>query len=190
MRQILKTCTVFGMLASAVLPASLARAQQKPASATPPKAAWKASPSPAKQSAPKASTSTAAPPSKPGPTAPVNASPQQKPADTGKRRDPFRTLIAEKKAPEAEAPVKLPPGKKGLVIEQLQLQGIAQAVDGSWIAVVDNKTKRAYFLHEKDQLYNGTVSKVTKDEIVFMENPPGSSTQATPRQVVKRVTQE
>lgn len=106
-------------------------------------------------------------------------------AQHGKRRDPFHTLMPEKK-PGEPAAVRLPAGKSGLVIEQLELKGIARAVDGSWIAVVDNKSKRAYFLHEKDQLYNGVVSKIMPDRVIFREGPAGApSAQGAAREVVK-----
>lgn len=117
------------------------------------------------------------------------ARPAEPPAASGRRRDPFRTLIEKKQEETSTTPVRLPPGKRGLVIGQLQLQGIAQAVDGSWIAVVDNKTRRAYFLREGDQLYNGVVQTITKDQVVFLENPPGSpSGQNAPREVVMRLS--
>lgn len=111
--------------------------------------------------------------------------------DHGKERDPFHTLIPEKKASEPSAgPIRLPVGKKGLVIEQLILQGIARAVDGSWIAVVDNKTKRAYFLREHDQLYNGVVSSITPNRVVFMETGPGTAGQTASREVVRQLSSE
>lgn len=181
MRQIhIKIAKVFGIVALVVVCASSALAQQKQ-STTPPS---KSSPFSASQPA-TASAEAAGPSSATAAQGTVSGTQR---APSARRRDPFRTLIPEKKPGSSDAPVKLPPGKRGLVIEQLQLQGIAQAVDGSWIAVVDNKTKRAYFLREKDQLYNGTVSKVTKDQVVFLENPPGASAEKTaPREVVKRV---
>lgn len=106
----------------------------------------------------------------------------------GKNRDPFRTLIVEKKASDLALPLHLPPGKKGLVIEQLQLQGIARGLDGGWIAVVDNKTKRAYFLHEKDELYNGVVSKVLPDRIVYEEMNTDAGGHKTTREIVRRLS--
>lgn len=176
--------TVLEFVAGVLVCSCLAFGQQKQSAAP----ASKSSPF-----SPQPGTSAPASTAKPSQATTAPGAPSSTPAaPSGKRRDPFRTLIPEKKPESAEAaPIKLPPGKKGLVIEQLQLQGIAQAVDGSWIAVVDNKTKRSYFLHEKDQLYNGTVSKITKDEIVFLENPPGiSSGKMASREVVKRLTAE
>jgi len=106
----------------------------------------------------------------------------------GKERDPFRNVMPVKKVPQG-LPSRLPAGKRGLVIEQLELQGIARAVDGSWIAVVDNKSKRSYFLHEKDQLYNGVVSKILPDRIIFLESSTEPGQVAT-HEVVKQLSSE
>ncbi len=184
---------MLGVVLGILLGGSFSRAQQKPAPATTanlsPMAALQGSQAPAAKP-PAASPAPAgksalnqAPATRP-PAAPAGSE------QRGKRRDPFHTLIPEKRQEEAAGPIHLPPGKKGLVIEQLQLQGIARAVDGSWIAVVDNKSKRAYFLHEKDQLYNGVVSKITPDKVVFLENAPEASGRAGSREVVKQLPPE
>jgi len=77
-----------------------------------------------------------------------------------------------------------------LVIEQLAVQGIVRGIDGSWIAVVDNKTKTAYFLHEKDEVFNGVVSKITADSVFFQEKSTDTSGQTATREVVKKLTAE
>jgi len=78
-----------------------------------------------------------------------------------------------------------------LVIEQLDLQGIARAVDGSWIAVVDTKNnRRTFFLHEKDQLFNGIISKITPDRVVFQETSSDPLGKTTTREVVRRLSGE
>ena len=104
------------------------------------------------------------------------------------RRDPFRAIVVKKA--EAEIPAQLPPGKAGLVIGQLQVQGIASSIDGTWIAVVDNNTNRAYFLREGDKLYNGTVSAISPDHVVFMEETTDARGQKSTREVVKRLPED
>ncbi len=106
----------------------------------------------------------------------------------GQRRDPFRAIVVQKA--EAEIPDQLPPGKAGLVIGQLQVQGIARSVDGTWIAVVDNNTNRAYFLREGDKLYNGTVSAISPDRVVFMEETTNARGQNITKEVVKRLPED
>ena len=65
----------------------------------------------------------------------------------------------------------LPPGKRGLLISQLVLEGVVrEQTANKMIAVVTNETKGAYFLHENDSLYNGVVSKITPDAVYFKEN--------------------
>ncbi len=104
------------------------------------------------------------------------------------RRDPFRAIVVQKA--EDEIPAQLPPGKAGLVIGQLQVQGIARSVDGTWIAVVDNNTNRAYFLREGDKLYNGTVSAISPDRVVFMEETTNARGQNITKEVVKRLPED
>ncbi|MCZ6751365.1 MAG: hypothetical protein O7E51_05990 [Acidobacteria bacterium] len=104
------------------------------------------------------------------------------------RRDPFRAIVVKKA--EAEIPAQLPPGKAGLVIGQLQVQGIARSIDGTWIAVVDNNTNRAYFLREGDKLYNGTVSAISPDRVVFMEETTDARGQKSTREVVRRIPED
>jgi len=56
--------------------------------------------------------------------------------------------------------------------------------------VVDNKTKRAYFLHEKDELYNGVVSKILPDRIVYEEITTDAMGKKTAREIVRRLSGE
>ena len=99
------------------------------------------------------------------------------------RRDPFRPLVVKGKSDEL--PARLPPGKAGLVIGQLAVQGIVRGLGGQWIAVVDNKTKRAYFLYAGDELYNGTVSRITENNVVFEERVTDQMGRPRTREVVK-----
>jgi hypothetical protein len=105
------------------------------------------------------------------------------------RRDPFKIPAP----PSSEAGPggitgPLPPGKRGLVIGQLRLQGIVREdKTNTMIAVVTNATKRAYFLRENDQLYNGVVSKITPDSVYFTENTLQGSGHVVSHEVVKKL---
>ncbi len=80
----------------------------------------------------------------------------------------------------------LPPGKRGLIISQLRLEGIVREDrTGEMIAVVTNFTNRAYFLKVNDQLYDGTVEKITSREVYFKENHLDANGRLTTIQVVK-----
>jgi len=84
----------------------------------------------------------------------------------------------------------LPPGPRGLVISQLRVEGIVRLdTNNTMIAVVDNDRNRAYFLRENDAVYNGIVSKITPDSVIFRENALDQSGKVTVREVVKRLGQ-
>jgi hypothetical protein len=107
------------------------------------------------------------------------------PVSAAGRRDPFRPLII--KGQGGDLPARLPPGKPGLVVGQLTIQGIVRGLSGEWIAVVDNKTNRAYFLYVGDELFNGTVSRITADAVVFDERVLDAQGRMVTREVVKRL---
>ena len=122
-------------------------------------------------------------PAQPAPAAPsATSAPPQAPPPPSSRRDPFRAIVI--KRAEILAPSCTQPGKRGLLIGQLQLQGIARNVEGQWIAVVDNKTKRAYFLREKDELCNGVVTRITEESLVIEERSIDSFGRTRNREVV------
>jgi hypothetical protein len=134
--------------------------------------------------APKGAAPAAAAPAAAAPT--QSSSAQAPPAASGGRRDPFRPLIIQ--GPSDQLPARLPPGKAGLVIGQLTIQGIVRGLNGQWIAVVDNKTNRAYFLYAGDELYNGSVSRITQNNVVFQERVADPSGPTRTREVVKQLS--
>jgi len=80
------------------------------------------------------------------------------------RRDPFDPLVDKSKA--SGIPTNLPPGKAGLVIATLNLDGIVRGPNGM-IAIVSNPQQRVYFLHQGDQLYDGQVGTITMEAVSF-----------------------
>ncbi len=193
---------------SAVKPAQAPAA--KPAAAKP---AAKAAVKPAKQPAPAAKP--AKPAAAPARVAQKPAAPKAKPKETTKkaaapapaparkapaelstasgRRDPFKLPVYAAPGPgqasEGEMVTgPLPPGKRGLLISQLILQGIVRLdTSNQMIAVVTNYSKRAYFLRENDTLYNGLVSKITPDSVTFRENYLDSTGHVETREVTRRL---
>lgn len=109
------------------------------------------------------------------------AGPEEKVA----RRDPFESLIARQQA-QANAGKNLPPGKAGLQVSTLRLDGIVKAPNGM-IAVVTNPQARTYFLHEGDQLYDGRVDKIEMDGVSFNETGKDAFGKPVERQVNKRI---
>jgi Tfp pilus assembly protein PilP len=154
-----------------------ARAPAKPTAQAPAKRAVKASAKPGVRAAAKKPAKPAAP--KAASSAPVEA--EAKVA----RRDPFESLVSRQKS-AADALSKLPPGKAGLQVSTLRLDGVVKAPNGM-IAVVTNPQSRTYFLREGDQLYDGRVEKIAMDGVSFHETGKDAFGKPVERQVNKRI---
>jgi hypothetical protein len=98
------------------------------------------------------------------------------------RRDPFESLIGR----QNKAPQNLPPGKLGLQVSTLRLDGIVRAPNGM-IAVVSNPQARTYFLREGDRLYDGSVEKISMDGVSFHEEGKDAFGKPVEHQVNKRI---
>jgi Tfp pilus assembly protein PilP len=143
---------------------------------TPPPAKTGTAKAPAQTSTKKAA---AAPKATPG--TPAAAPAEQKVA----RRDPFESLTTRQDAAAKNA-ANLPPGKPGLQIGTLRLDGIVKAPNGM-IAVVTNPQSRTYFLRDGDQLYDGRVEKIGMDSVSFHEIGKDAFGKPVERQVNKRI---
>jgi len=85
-----------------------------------------------------------------------------------------------------KAPPNLPPGKLGLQVSTLRLDGIVRAPNGM-IAVVSNPQSRTYFLREGDRLYDGSVEKISMDGVSFHEEGKDAFGKPVEHQVNKRI---
>jgi Tfp pilus assembly protein PilP len=171
---------VIGILLAAGVPSLLAQAN--PASGA------KVAPTAAKKSVPQVVKSTAKSKSKPAAPKAVKAPASadvQAPSEGEKlaRRDPFESLVNKDKAGAAK---NLPPGKAGLQVSTLRLDGIVRSSNGM-IAVVSNPQSRTYFLREGDQLYDGRVEKIAMDGVSFHELGKDAFGKPVERQVNKRI---
>ena len=122
-----------------------------------------------------------------GNTAPApdsTAGPTAKPESAGPRRDPFSPLITEKK--ETGSVEHLPPGKAGLVITTVRVDGTVRSHDGM-IAVLSNSDQHVYFVREGDQLYDGNVDKIGLDGVTFRQNSKDAFGKQVDRVVTKRI---
>jgi len=99
------------------------------------------------------------------------------------RRDPFESLLGRQLN---KSPANLPPGKLGLQVSTLRLDGIVRAPNGM-IAVVSNPQARTYFLREGDRLYDGSVEKISMDGVSFHEEGKDAFGKPVERQVNKRI---
>src|SRR6267143_1933493 len=187
-------------------PAPAANVAKAPAPAPQPKASAKA-PAPAPQAkAPAKAPAQANPPAKTG-AAPAPAKvpaaakapakvaekkpakpPVEKPAEvkvSGVRRDPFDPLM-NKPSQGTETPQALPPGKAGLVVGTLRIDGIVGGVHGM-SAIVSNPQQRVYFLRVGDKLYDGSVQHITIEAVSFQEIGKDAFGKPLERQVTKRI---
>ena len=117
--------------------------------------------------------------------APVEKPRSEEPERMAYRRDPFSYLVG-KGPSNMGSTVVLPPGKAGLQVESLLIQGIVSAPEGM-IAVVANPQQRVYFLREGDQLFDGSVVKIGLEAITFHEVGHDAFGKATEREVTKRL---
>jgi Tfp pilus assembly protein PilP len=183
------------ILLAAAAPALRAQANPATPSGTKPAAAGKAAPQTGKTAAPAAKKPAAKPATNrvakaPRPAKPVETAVNPDAANQGEeakaaRRDPFESLVARQQA-QKNATAALPPGKAGLQVSTLRLDGIVKAPSGM-IAVVTNPQLRTYFLREGDQLYDGRVEKIAMDGVSFHELGKDAFGKPVERQVNKRI---
>jgi len=136
------------------------------------------------------------PPKAPAPgtaqKAPATAQAAEKPKPTVRafgahgRRDPFVSPIVSKDGISRPAP-NCTSGKRCLVIPELVLQGTVKDTSGKMMAVVANSIKKTYFLRENDQVFQGSVEKITSDSIIFREYVKDALGRETAREVVKKL---
>jgi Tfp pilus assembly protein PilP len=99
------------------------------------------------------------------------------------KRDPFVPLVNEHKATSGPP---LPPGKAGLVVATVHVDGTVSSPNGM-LAVVSNPDQRVYFLREGDRLYDGDVEKIGLDGVTFRENSKDAFGKPVERTVTKRI---
>ena len=100
-------------------------------------------------------------------------------------RDPFDALL-NKPSQGTDTPQNLPPGKAGLVVGTLRIDGIVGGAHGM-IAIVSNPQQRVYFLREGDKLYDGSVQHITIEAVSFQEVGKDAFGKPLERQVTKRL---
>ncbi len=126
----------------------------------------------------------------PKPANPVNAKAAAPPVSREKavavtvRRDPFLPLLSDKK--ELSGPGHLPPGKSGLVITSVRVDGTVRSEEGM-IAVLSNADQRTYFVREGDRLYDGAVEKIGLDGVTFRQDSKDAFGKPVERVVTKRI---
>ena len=164
--------TVWAALALSFTLSSAAGAQSAP----PKNAARKA-----KAASSKAASSATAPSSGAAASAPA---PAVKSEVVTAKRDPFQPLVSDTKPSHGP----LPPGKAGLIIGTVHVDGTVKSPSGM-MAVVSNEERRVYFIREGDKLYDGDVEKIGLDGVTFKENSKDAFGKPVERMVTKRIYQ-
>jgi hypothetical protein len=100
------------------------------------------------------------------------------------KRDPFQPLVSNTKPTHGP----LPPGKAGLIIGTVRVDGTVKSPSGM-LAVVSNEEQRVYFIREGDKLYDGDVEKIGLDGVTFKENSKDAFGKPVERMVTKRIYQ-
>jgi hypothetical protein len=173
---VLATCA-FAQEHPNISPNSVRNQLARPATAAPAQAAPKPSAEPARNTAKKS-------PAKAASARSSAEKPAEKKANMS-RRDPFDPLLTKAQASNAP-PENLPPGKAGLVVGSLHIDGIVSG-SGGMIAIVSNPQRRVYFLREGDKLYDGSVDHITLEAVSFHEVGKDAFGKPLERQVTKRL---
>jgi hypothetical protein len=103
--------------------------------------------------------------------------------DPGNRRDPFKSLLASPDRPEFRGP--RPEGVPGLLIDEIDLTGVFRTSRGFVAQVVAANQKKSYLLRVGDQLYDGDVISINKNEVVFKQIVQDPTALKPFREVVK-----
>lgn len=112
----------------------------------------------------------------------AGAPPEERKIEAQAKRDPFVPLLATARGTGEH----LPPGKAGLVIATVRVDGAVRS-PGGMIAVVSNPEQRVYFVREGDHLYDGDVEKIGMDGVTFRENTKDAFGKPVERVVTKRI---
>ncbi len=161
--------------------AAPAKAPAKPPAKGAVKTTQAAKPAPAKAKAKPPAAHK--PPAKPAEAAQKKE--EEVPVAAGHRRDPFLALIS---ANAVNLPVHLPPGKAGLQVSTVHVEGIVRSQNGM-LVVVTNPQNRTYFLHQGDRLFDGRVEQISMDAVTFQETVKDPFGKVIERTVVKRIYQ-
>jgi len=103
--------------------------------------------------------------------------------DPGNRRDPFKSLLIAPDRPEFRGP--RPEGVPGLLIDEIDLKGIYRTARGYVAQVNASNQKKSYLLKEGDQLFDGDVIGIHKNEVVFKQIVQDPTALKPFREVVK-----
>lgn len=85
--------------------------------------------------------------------------------DPGDRRDPFKSLLAQQEVDLARG--NRPDGVPGLLVDEITVTGIIQTRMGFVAQIQAADKDKSFLLKAGDQLYDGDVVSITRNEVVF-----------------------
>jgi Tfp pilus assembly protein PilP len=105
--------------------------------------------------------------------------------DPGDRRDPFLSLAMARESRDNRGP--RPEGIPGLMIDDIEVTGIFMTAQGAVAQVRVSDKRQSYLLREGDQLYDGDVTSISFEEVVFKQILEDPSALKPFRPVVKEL---
>lgn len=105
--------------------------------------------------------------------------------DPGARRDPFRSLL--RKRVEGEERRERPEGVPGLLIAELNIEGIFVLDSGPVAQVTSASERTSFLLRPGDELWDGDVVRITLNEVVFKQSVNDPTSLKPFREVVKQL---
>lgn len=120
-----------------------------------------------------------------GPSTTAEKKPAPRLIGSAGRRDPFVSPI--RSAGSVSPTQSCTSGKRCLAIPELVLQGTVRDISGKMMAVVSTSNRRTYTLRENDQVFNGSVEKITSDSIIFREYVKDALGRESAKEVVKKM---
>ncbi len=110
--------------------------------------------------------------------------------DPGTRRDPFKSLLKTQADRKVPRPEERPEGIAGLLIDELQIQGIFILDSGPVAQVISSASETSFLIRQGDQLWDGDVLRINLEEIVFKQTVNDPTALKPFREVVKKLSPE
>jgi len=105
--------------------------------------------------------------------------------DPGVRRDPFRSLLQRRDVTSAQG--ERPEGIAGLLIDELELQGIWITEEGPVAQVMSASQDTSILLRPGDQLWDGDVVEIALGQVTFKQTINDPTALKPFREVVKQL---
>lgn len=107
--------------------------------------------------------------------------------DPGARRDPFKSLVRKSQGKDNLPVGPRPEGIAGLLIDEIELQGIFVLDSGPVVQVAVTSSPTSYLLRPGDQLWDGDVVSISLGEVVFKQTVNDPTALKPFREVVKKL---